>query len=157
MLEDWNGFVSRSLIFQIKFPSQSDETHSLFYQSENEKSPLSRDRDMKFLREWRVFSCEKDSFLPVSTPPTLTPGHGIHCWHGLHCWHGGWGGPLYERPGWGLRHPLESDCHTRGQEVFSNWLWHVGVQEYFQIECCTLVTHKIRKMRRIRRRTWWEG
>ena len=78
MLEDWNGFVSRSLIFQIKFPSQSDETHSLFYQSENEKSPLSRDRDMKFLREWTIFSCKKDSFLPVSTPPTLTPGHGMY-------------------------------------------------------------------------------
>ena len=50
-----------------------------------------------------------------------------------------------------------------GQRVFSNWmshaglrskefsysLSHAGVQDYFQIECCTLGSKKIRSMRGI--------
>ena len=68
----------------------------------------------------------------------------------LHCWHGGWGGPLWERPDWGLKHPLESEGRTRVSRsifklnvargcpgVFPNWMLHAGVQEFFQIECGT--------------------
>ena len=35
---------------------------------------------------------------------------------------------------------------------FSNQIPHVGVQENFQIECCTLGTKKIRKLGGIRRK-----
>ena len=74
----------------------------------------------------------------------------------LHCWHGGWGGPLWERPDWGLKHPLESEGRTRVSRsifklnvargcpgVFPNWMSHAGVKEYFQIECRTRVSRSI--------------
>ena len=95
----------------------------------------------------------------------LSCRHGFHCWHGntvnmiLNCWHEGWGGPLWERPDWSLKHPLESDCRRRVSRsifklnvargcpgVFPNWMLHAGLKEYFQIECRTRVSRSIFKL-----------
>ena len=70
----------------------------------------------------------------------------------LTCGHGGWGGgggPLWQRPIWGLKYPLESDCRTKvSRSIFSprvllNWLSHAFVPEYFQIGCCTRESRSI--------------
>ena len=47
---------------------------------------------------------------------------------------------------------------TRGcAGVFSNWVSNVRSRSFFQIECCTLVTKKIRTRRGITRKGGWEG